>query len=347
METTNTDIFRYGWCYTDRKNGKDIRRWYRNKDYMRDEPYASAVRDMLDTLGLPQPQDKEIFRGSHHDLLFLNSHGVVLRVGPTDVTDLINPGILQPLGWMEAPGITIRRGGKDVPLTVAVYPGIELYENYLKQEGSPELLGELRELLVETGHGTTDIEKKGNTGVIEIANDDGSPVAVEILLDPDDKYNAAAPDESKRKKEKFAAALKRTGDTSAALSITLSETFRNAQKAKPFLRAFEQHQPLRELFAQAFKDGNVDEIFRNAFWEACAAALTAPHPMKMSHWTSVIDEDGRLHVKRTEVTVDGVNLKTPWTVKPPKTLKSQLRKNALSLFHKSVNTAASVKKPKR
>ncbi|TVQ84539.1 MAG: hypothetical protein EA357_02645 [Micavibrio sp.] len=339
--------FRYGWCYTDRKNGKEIRRWYRNKDYMRDEPYASAVKTMLDELGLPQPQEGEIFRGSHHDLLFLNSHGVVLRIGPTDVEELIHPAILQPLGWREAPHITIRRGGKDVPLTVAVYPGIELYENYLKQDGRPELAGKLRDILVETGYGTTDIEKKGNTGVIDIPDEDERRAVVEILLDPDDKYNAATPEKSKRKREIFADALKRTGDKSAALALTLRDAFKNAQEIKPFLRAFQLHQPLRNLFARAFAEHNPDKSCLQAFWDACAAAKQAPHPMKMSHWTSVVGEDGRLHVKRVEVTVDRVTLKTPWTEKPEKTLKSQVRKRVLSLFHKSVNTAVSVKKPKR
>ncbi|TNE27689.1 MAG: hypothetical protein EP349_08775 [Alphaproteobacteria bacterium] len=342
--------FSYGWCYTDRKDGKEIRRWYRQTDYMKDEPYAGKVRNMLDRLGLPQPDDSEIFRGSHHDLLFLDSHGVVLRIGPTDVTDLINPGILQPLGWLEDPSLTINRGGKDVPFTIAIYPGIELYENYLKEEDRPELAGALRDILVETGQGTGDINRKGNTGVINITDEDGKTVVVEILLDPDDKYNSSDPQKIRSKKEKFAAALKKTADKSAALAITLSDAFRSAKNAKPFQKAFQMHQPLRNLFWRAFKDGDKpDEQARTEFWAECAAVTAAPKKLALSHWTSVIGEDGKLTVTRTELSVDNVKLKTPWTTKISQGLKSKLRNGALSFLHKSVNKAAKVKnrKPRR
>jgi len=344
------DSFSYGWCYTDRKDGKEIRNWYRQTDYMKDEPFAGKVRDMLDRLGLPQPDDSEIFRGSHHDLLFLDSHGVVLRIGPTDVTDLINPGILQPLGWLEDPALTIKRGGKDVPFTIAIYPGIELLENYLKEEEQdrPEMVGTLRDILQETGQGTRDINRKGNTGVIAITDAHGKAAVVEMLLDPDDKYNSSDPQKRRSKKEKFTAALQKTADKSAALAITLSDAFKGAKNTRPFQKAFQKHQPLRNLFWRAFKDEKQpDEQARTAFWTECAAVTSAPKKLALSHWTSTIGEDGKLTVTKTDVMVDHVQLQTPWTTKISQGLKSKLHSRALSFLHKSINKAAKVKKPRR
>ncbi len=197
--------FSYGWCKTDHKQGKEIRWEYRTKDYMKDEPYAASVKAMLKKLGLPFPKSAQIFRGTHHDLLFLNTHGVVVRIGPTDVRDLMNPAILQPLGWLEDKNILI---GK-VPLAVAIYPGIEQHNDWSKSASPPEAVGNLRKIFEKTGQRTVDVFPV-NEGVIRILDDEGKEAAVEILLDSDNQFNAS----SKEMAQKRASGLVKAKKTS-------------------------------------------------------------------------------------------------------------------------------------
>lgn len=345
-KTTDNPAFAYGWCYTDRKDGKDIRKWYRNKDYMKDEPYGALTQKMLRALGLPAPEDHEIFRGSHHDLLFLDSHGVVIRIGPTDVTDLINPGIIQPLGWIEDTENTVKRGGKDVPFTIAIYPGIELYENYLKDDNRPELAGHVRDILKATGQGTRDIGRKGNTGIVEILDGEGKNIAVEMLLDPDSNYNGSKAEDKKIKAQKLQERKALSDNMGTALEMTLRDAFQKAQDIDPWTRAFQLHQPLRNKFWNAFQAPDQPDVEKmQDFWNSCAAVTNNPQPMTMSHWTSALDADGKLIVKKTSCNVDAVVLKTPWTTKPVRGLKSKLRNGALGVLHKSVLNKVPRKKP--
>lgn len=318
--------FEYGWCKTDHKNGKNIRGGWRHNDadYLNDEPYASRVHAMLDQLGLPKPKKEEVFRGTHHDLLFLNSHGVVLRIGPQEVDDLFNPGILQPLGWLEDKENPVRLDGKELPLTVAIYPGVELTDQYLDKTHKPEMVGSLYDLLSATQQGTGDVCTTGNTGIIRVLDDDGKEVAVQILVDADNSFNGA----SKEMREKTSTRMKeqRSSASSAgapigkgeALFNTLRTVFNAAKNVKYWERAFEAHQPLRQLFWEAFNDvpavtGVGDAEKCKKFWDTCAAVTNAPAAVTLPLWRMEKAPGGEMSFIRDEIHVPHMVLYRPWT----------------------------------
>lgn len=325
----NEGGFEYGWCRTDHKAGTAIRKDFRSADYMNDEPYATRVHAMLDQLGLPKPQAGEIFRGTHHDLLFLNSHGVVVRIGPTDVEDLMNPGILQPLGWLEDRDNMLDHG-KPVPLTVAVYPGIELYTQFadLPAAERPPLISGLSGLLAATKQGSSDMSDN-NCGIIRVVGDNGEEVAVKILLDADNSYNGSSRDlAAKRSSSLMAhAATARSTQLSSPADApnkgemvfnTLRDVFNAAKDVRYWARAFETHQPLRQLFWDAFRDvpavtGLPDEAKRAAFWQKCASVTNKPQPEMLPLWRSEKTPDGGITFTRDEIPVPNLVLYRPWT----------------------------------
>jgi hypothetical protein len=304
-------LFEYGWCTTDHKDGLEIRKDFRTIDYMKDEPYAARLKAMLEKLGLPFPKPQEIFRGTHHDLLFLNSHGVVVRIGPTDVTDLVNPGILQPLGWLEDRDALM--GG--TPFTVAIYPGIELYKDWRRSENRPPSLGDVRDILKATGQEDGDISCE-NKGIIRILDDEGKEASVEILLDPDNEWNSSSKDlSSQRSSNMTGTFLENKGDV---LSQTLDNLFRATENIKYWKRAFEVHQPLRRLFWEAFKEvkkaGDMPDVeARKRFWEVCARVTNNPQATVMPVWHPVVNEDGKTEFIRDKIFVPQVILYRPWT----------------------------------
>ncbi len=320
-ETKKSDAFDYGWCTTDHKSGKQIRREFRTADYINDEPYASRVHAMLEQLGLPQPATEQVFRGTHHDLLFLNNHGVVVRIGPTDVEDLMNPGILQPLGWLEDKDTPIKGS---LPLTVAIYPGIELMEQYdsLPPDKKPPLVGRLSELLRVTNQGSGDSATQGNTGVIRIIDSSGKEVAVQMLVDADNEFNgsshAIATRRSTTLKAHAATSPTEAPNKGELMFNTLRDVFNAAKNVHYWERALEAHQPLRVLFGEAFQGvepvtGKPDEAKRKAFWDKCASVTNNPQPTTMATWKSEKAPDGGLTFTREEIPVPNLVLYRPWT----------------------------------
>lgn len=318
--------FQYGWCKTDHKTGKQIREGWRhnNADFLNDEPYAARVHAMLDQLGLPKPKENEIFRGTHHDLLFLNSHGVVIRIGPQEVDDLLNPGILQPLGWLEDKENVIRQAGKDLPLTVAIYPGVELADHYHEAKHKPALVGSLYEMLSATQQGTGDIGTEGNTGIIRVMDDDGQEVAVQILVDADNSFNGA----SREMRQKTSTHMEAQRSSSAvngapigkgeALFNTLRTVFNAARHVKYWEKAFESHQPLRQLFWDAFNNvppvtGVPDADKCKKFWATCAAVTNTPAAVSLPLWKMSKDANGNMSFKREVLNVPHMVLYRPWT----------------------------------
>lgn len=311
--------FEYGWCRTDHKSGKEIRRDFRKDDYVFDEPYASRVAAMLDTLGLPQPGKGQVFRGTHHDLLFLDSHGVVLRIGPTEVEDLINPAILQPLGWLQDDKTKIHLGVDDRPLTVAVYPGVEIFDHYVRQRGAPELEGRLRDVLRDTGQQADDMEGEGNTGVIRVKADDGRKHAVRLLIDTDNDYNGTRLGESSQRKraiDRLLVLMRASGfGMDAVVGATLGSLFDSV--AMPWHYAQAAHQPLRSLFWNAFQTPKIDDAQpdaqrRDAFWHACGVAAHKPVRLPSTLWSALKNADGSTTLTCREVMMD-VRLYKPWT----------------------------------
>lgn len=306
--------FKYGWCHTDHKNGKEIRTDWRSTDYLKDEPYASQVKAMLEQLGVPFPAAGEIFRGTNHDLLFLNSHGVVLRIGPLDVTDLMNPGILQPLGYLEDREHMIG----NVPFTVAIYPGIELRRNYNSSMGRrPELAGRLGSFLCETEQGSGDFGEDNN-GIIRVLNDEGQEVAVEVVLDADNSFNSSFGKLPKRRADSLQEHEKSSQNKGEVLSRTIQDVFNAASGAKHWLRAFHLHQPLRQLFWEAFDNakniGDVpDAVKRDVFWDKCAEVTNRPQPVVMPLWRLEKDATGKVSYIREETVIPNLVLYRQWT----------------------------------
>ncbi len=307
--------FKYGECKTDHKPGDEIRAGFRSTDYMKDEPYAAQVQDMLEQLGLPQPKKNEIFRGTHHDLLFLDSHGVVLRIGPTDVEDLMNPAVIQPLGWLENKDQRIRHGANEIPFTIAVYPGIELYNDFQADKKQPETAAQLYEFMQETGQNTSDLSRE-NIGIIRVKDDSGKEVAVEMLLDPDNSYNASNADTSQTKTSRFANAQKDARHKGEALEATLNSMFENAKNVDLYRQAFAVHQPLRDMFWQAFdgadqQGGKPDSNRRSGFWNACAKALN--NPTTHFHKTATYRLEGNTVRRSPQTSPVETVLYRPWT----------------------------------
>lgn len=78
----------YGWCYTDWKI-KDTTPSWREVYY---KTYFHELKIVLKNYGIPIPKDSEIYSGCEHDMLFLNSHGIVVRIGTIDILRLNKPG---------------------------------------------------------------------------------------------------------------------------------------------------------------------------------------------------------------------------------------------------------------
>ncbi len=305
--------FTYGWCNADHKDGKEIRREWRTKDYMKDEPYAASVKAMLKKLGLPFPKPEQIFRGTHHDLLFLNTHGVVVRIGPTDVTDLMNPAILQPLGWLEDKDISI---GK-VPLTVAVYPGIELYSDWYNDEQHAKSVGSLINIFEKTGQHEGDISYY-NKGVIRILDDEGKEASVEVLLDSDNYFNASCNDTTLKRSAGLAKAAKFLENKGDVMSKAMETVFGATENIHYWQRAFEAHQPLRRLFWDAFsneeKSGAVPNYkARRKFWDVCAQVTNNPQAAMAPAWHKQTAASGKTRFVRKETFIPQVILYHPWT----------------------------------
>ena len=311
--------FEYGWCKTDHKDGRRIRREFRDEDYLFDEPYASSVASMLDKLGLPEPKKGQVFRGTKHDLLFIDTHGVVLRIGPTEVEDLVNPAILQPLGWLQDDANKIRLGDRDRPLTVAIYPGVEIYDHYLKQRNAPEQAGSLRQVMRQTEQDNCDAEGEGNTGIVRVKDDDGVTKAVRVVIDTDNEWNSTSRDEGLRRKremERLSILVRQAGlSMDAVVGASLGSMFDSV--ALPWHYAQAAHQPLRNLFWRSFNSQHLNEAMpdagrRDAFWHACSLAARKPVQLPSSIWQAEKNADGSTTLSCREVMMD-VRLYKPWT----------------------------------
>ncbi len=254
--------FKYGWCYTDHKDGREIRggHW-RKTDYMLDKSTAKFVKDTLESYGLPQPDiDTEVFRGTNHDLLFLDSHGIVIRIGVTNVEELVNPAIIQPLHWTDDPNSDI---------TIALYPGIHIFKdedfhnNYL---GSTD---DMRNAIKFFGNSTTDADDY-NAGFIPVISDTNEEGLVPILLDADSSMQQSREAKPALSKTKEAATNHLNATHSLAIKSVYSEAmnaFNGTLNTGLFLKAFEYHQPLRRAFERAFKNEKPNKKALSQAWE--------------------------------------------------------------------------------
>lgn len=279
---------------------------------MNDEPYASSVKAMLEKLGLPLPKPEEIFRGTHHDMLFLNSHGVVVRIGLTDVEDMLNPAIIQPLGWLEDRNIRV---GK-TPLSVVIYPGIEHRKNWKSSKNRPKKVGSLVGILEETGQETDDLVSSKNKGIIRILNDKGKEAAVEVVLDADNEFNGSIGSLTSRRSRSLKRAAKLHENKGDILSQTIESVFGATKKIKYWRRAFEAHQPLRRLFWEALSSNGVPNAKAlQRFWDTCAQVTNNPQGTVVPVWRSQMKANGKTKFVRKEIFIPQVVLYRPWTGK--------------------------------
>lgn len=314
--------FTYGWCKTDHKDGRHIRKDFRSTDYVFDEPHATSVRQMLETMGLPMPEKQQVFRGTNHDLLFINSHGVVLRIGPTNVEDLIAPGILQPLGWLEDSANTIykTRRGAPVPLAIVIYPGVELCPNMSLNPlgGNPEYA--VADILKQSEQSSDDLCSQ-NMGRVRLKNALGVERPVPMMIDSDNKYNAPTNKMASRREAQFDVLRDAAHAAGLGLDTVILNTLTSVYNhvSSRWHRVFEVHQPLRHLFWRAFEDKHISTVFdpvkRQTFWQACKAATQAGLSMEYPVWRSKQNPDGSLSFER-EVIKASVGLYRSWTGMP-------------------------------
>lgn len=309
------DPFHYGWCRTDHKSGQRLRREFRDDDYVFDEPYATRTRAMLDKLGLPMPKAGQVFRGTNHDMIFLNSHGVVVRIGPTDVEDLANPAIVQPLGWLEDREKMINHGGQPVPFSVVIYPGIELNRHFYDAHG---LEGDCYSFMRRSEQATGDIGVD-NQGIVHVADEDGTSKTMRVLLDSDNVYNRSSYFLARRRQDAadllgttlIAAGARRD----AVIDNVLRHVFNNASVL--WHKVFEKHLPLRQLFWAGLDSPDAAAALPGGpgldhFWSACAAAVKRPLSLTVPVWRSEVASDGQTKISCVPLTVD-VTLRRPWT----------------------------------
>ena len=312
-------VFEFGTCKTDYKDGKNLCR----SDFVHDEKYCASLEKALQLLGLPQPQPQDIFRGTRHDLLFLNTHGIVLRIGHTHIKDLINPAILQPLGWLEDRGLM--QGG--LPFCIAIYPGSEIMTQFINNSHGISLTpGYISDVLSMTEQMQHDLNDD-NTGVIRVQDDDGHIYAVPLVIDIDNQcvgqnYKS---EETAIRKMRAEYNAQTPGDV---IELYMKQVFLNATNLLPstteikiehWEKAFAQHAPLRHAFWQSFDrtdihSATVNTQARDAFWQTCRTTLNTAVDLNYPMWTAERDARGRLTFKRQETPATiKVSLYRPWT----------------------------------
>ncbi len=302
---------KYGQCFTGHKDGKEIRDQYRDIDYMYDEPYATDVKSMLDKMMLPFPKSSEIFRGTFHDMLFLDTHGVVVRVGPYDFNDLMNPLLLQPLFWLEDSNHVLKieeaftGGVYDMPLTVAVYPGIDLITENVK-----ERMNNLEASFKITDQCCDDLILR-NMGSIDIG---GS--CEDVFLDVDNLQNSSGNKLDKARNDFKKNLLTEFNNFADVADITMQELFSDKilDEIDRKMKAFYVHQPLRYMFDDVFKDvNNPDKTKLRAAWDRCRAITNSPeYDAEISVWKINRDAEGKDRYIRDILVIPKLVLKNPW-----------------------------------
>ncbi len=293
--------------------------------YIYEEPYSSVVKEMLDKLSLPMPDNTKVFRGTCHDIIFIDSHGVVIKIGPTSVYDLLSPGALQPIGWLQNNEYKLKSSWLDkedniFPLSVVIYPGIERIEDKYEHEIDTFIL-RLVDVFTRSEHGNNDISPR-NIGVVSSYDKNSKEDDVALMLDVDNYRNGPTHDIVGKKRSIIKSLSEKFNNAADVMGLTLQEAFGDIKDMDcrafygvdgigPENGAFYSHQPLRQMFFDAFEDiDSPDKSKLHEFWNRCAAVTNNPErDVKVPVWT--IDNNG-LYV-RDEVIIPELVLKTPWT----------------------------------
>jgi len=242
----------YGWCHTlppESSKAKiqicDNTKQPMRRDFISDPFYSKRTKALLRTLGLKIPSENEIIRGRADEILFLNSHGLVIKIGKNPLYELINPAILQPLTWVS-----------DGILNASIFPGIQHLEyNSAQHENKTEFYeGGSSETSVVIGFLIDSYQKANdvinqNIGTIPIEN---RPFVTNmpLLLDADKINNGDI--EEERAIEKASLIKNSVLKNRHKVVFDIMEyLYKDIPRYNFFMKAFIAHQPLRDQFNHA------------------------------------------------------------------------------------------------
>lgn len=283
--------------------------------------FLSHIKNVLNLHRLTMPKDTQIFRGRSHEILFLNSHGLVLRIGPTQVNELINPALLQPIhSWPVYANITM-----------TLHSGTQLYTDVVDSGADPVIdnrlaVFELKNRMLIWGNKADDVYPP-NMGVIPVKASFKNKALLPIQIDIDNDGHEISD-------AKDYHLFKNFGLEQRTYQGTLPKNLRNiflsvlennfdandescTQKMQDtYLETFDYHQPLRRAFARAFKE--VDPCAPLIEQEPDAKALVQAWTMAKNfhdHGYKILgketDENGQKIGKR--IVQQERRLYSPWT----------------------------------
>jgi hypothetical protein len=295
----------YGWCHTDRKgkNPKEIRENSNGKpsrsDFFLNLQESDITKHFFDIFGLPFPNKDSIYRGNSQDLLFLDSYGLVIRTGPLDVTDLIHPGILQPLFWLPI---------EHTDHVIAIYPGIQL-PNLQDKVSYPVFDNDrhkLKAFLEKTGQNTHDINTDENIGYCS---------AVPLVLDVENSFFGTSDLSKKQKKHTAFSTYVSAGiPYYKAIGQVMQEIYGGIPEYQHWIKAFEAHQVLRAQIYHALNQPNQTMRLEklNLFYQRCQNVTQRPERVLTHEWSQTIRNRQKFWVKH-EPQLSEVALYKPWT----------------------------------
>jgi len=301
--------FNYGWCYTDqKKDGRvfwGISRYY---EYSYSPQFHATTKKLFEELALPMPKKEEFFHGTYSDIAFVDSHGLVVRVGPAKLGNVINPLILQPIGW---------RSLKDI--TVSIYPGIEIAEHIYPWETYPR--DEKRNYHEKLQDFSCKMEASGcsysdgygyNMGVIRTPDEQGNENKdTLVILDPDDKTFSSTKEINNERKLAIEDNIKKFTNNSDIIAATIYDVFGDKEILQDNIKAFEKHQPLRRDFWNACMGINPNKEKLEALWDRCAELVNNPQIATVPVWKKRND----VYI-RSEMTINSLVLHNNWRIKP-------------------------------
>lgn len=285
----------YGWCYTDHKDGKLL---HERDDYVFGDKYQAVIFNALEEHGFPIPEEEQVFRGLEHDLLFLDENALVIRIGHIDIDKMINPCILQPIGW-ESYNIV----GDDKPLTMAIYPGIDLIYYVADRIDIDDAVEDLTRDMSRAGHFCEDTIYE-NFGAIELKSTDRVDY-VPVVLDTENETNTPVKGMLKKIAKAMNKAEQLTTNKAEQLQIVMDDLYAGNKRLTPYLKAFNKHQALRVEFANAAQIG--DKSLFEDLWDKCADIKIDPTDAEFPTWKC---ENGIY--RREMTTMPNMSLLSPW-----------------------------------
>jgi len=271
----------YGWCNTEsHKDGFEIREDFTRSDYVFDKNYRAFTEEAFDNLSLPFPDVDVVYRGTSHDMLFLNSHGLVVRIGPADVEKMINPYLLQPIGWYADTKYTVGNKRMNLidnyekfPLGVSVYPGVDLISKKFRDVArAMSACSDLAYNIRHTGQNSQEVNIN-NAGIITIDSGESSERRILVQLDVDNHYNGPRGGITSRREYQLYKNSEELDNKADAIDVTLKGIYA-PHVSKDYIDGVEVHQPLRHKFWEACYNGDKFTPGRlKPLWDECAEIL--------------------------------------------------------------------------